>query len=626
MSNVLFFASANTLRRQLAENEMLRRTLDLDWSATAIGTIKGWPESLTVAARLVLSASAPCALLVGPSATLIYNDAVKAIFEGIGANGLGRSVFDMLPEAADFYRDAIALCAAGGMPSFRDRPLRIARNGGHETAWFDIDFTPVLESDGTYGAILINVFETTGKVQALRASQRAEEQLHLALDASGMIGIWDYDITAGRVMTDERFMMLFGIEGPWSADGIPLSSFTERLHEADRDRVVAEIEAAIRTRGNFRSQYRVTDTGGTAHWVLASGHVIGDQEGNPVRFPGVAMDVTTQVEANAALAESEARFRTLAEAIPQIIWSSDADGRHDYFNSRWSDFTGLNSVTAGADAWKALVHPDDVARVFAVWNKARETGEPYEIEYRFRHHSGEYRWLLVLALPQRHADGSIARWFGTSTDIHESKLIAVERDIIAGELHHRIKNLFSIVGALVSLSARSARDVESYAADLGGRILALNAAHDLVRPMSAQLPAQTLNGLARRLLAPYEGPRGARLSCEGEDVPLSEGAATSFALVFHELATNAAKYGALSAPDGHIVLKTRLEDGRLRVTWKEMGAAGASDTPSASGGFGSKLIALMIEGQKRGKVERYWEADGLRIEIDIPAHAVEPQK
>jgi len=626
MSDMLLSASAHRLRRQLAKNEMLHHTLDFDWPTTAIGAIDSWPDSLQTMTRFVLGASAPFALLIGPHAILIYNDAIKAIFEGIGAGGLGRSVFDVLPEAADFYRDAIALCAAGEVPSFRDRPLKIARNGGHETAWFDLDFTPVLESDGSHGAILVSAFETTGKIQALRASQSAEEQLHLALDASGMIGIWDYDIATDRIVTDERFVKLFGIEGPWLANGIPLPIFTGRIHEADRDRVVAEIETAIRTHADFRSEYRVTDTAGAVHWVLASGHVIEDADGNPVRFPGVAVDVTAQVEANAALAESEARFRTLAEAIPQFIWSSDADGRHDYFNSRWYDFTGLHPATADADAWKSLVHPDDVDRVFAVWNKARETGEPYEIEYRFRHHSGEYRWFLVLALPHRDANGSIARWFGTSTDIHESKLVAVEREIIAQELHHRIKNLFSIVGALVSLSTRSALDVKSYAADLSGRILALSAAHDLVRPASAHQPAQTLHRLAQRLLDPYAGPDGPRLACEGEDVPLSEGAATSFALVFHELATNAAKYGALSVPNGRIELGTRFEDGRLHVTWKETGVNGVSDTPSASGGFGSKLIALMIEGQKRGTVERYWETDGLRIEIDIPAHAVEPQK
>jgi PAS domain S-box-containing protein len=342
-----------------------------------------------------------------------------------------------------------------------------------------------------------------------------------------------------------------------------------------------------------------------------------------MRFPGVAVEVTAQVEANAALAESEARFRTLAETVPQIIWSSDGDGQHDYFSSRWYEFTGQDPTAPNNDIWKDLIHPDDRKRVFEVWDRARATGARYDIEYRFRHHSGMYRWLLVMAMPQMDANGRISRWFGTSTDIHESKLIGAEREIIAHELNHRIKNLFAVFSALINLSARSAHDIKSYAADLTGRIAALDKAHDFVRPTSGLLPAQTLHALLKSLLSPYAATQTSRLSFEGQDIVLGEGAATSFALVFHELATNAAKHGALSVPAGHVRFKTRLEGGRLKATWKETGTT-ATDEPPASGGFGSKLLALMVEGQMQGRVSRYWEADGLRVEIDIPASSVAP--
>ena len=625
MSDLLFSAAAGEKNPRLRQSDMLRRTLDFDWSATDAGPIADWPESLKSVARLVFSSSAPLALLIGPAGILIYNDAIRMIFEGIGASGLGRSVFDVLPDAADFYRDVIAACAAGEAPSFRDRILKIARNGTTEPAWFDLQFAPVIDSDGTHRAILVDAFETTEKIRTLHAHRRAEEQLRLALDASGMIGIWDFDLTTRLVVTDERFTKLFGIEHPPSSQGIPQPVFIERIHPDDRDRVASEIEAAIAAGAEFRSEYRVTDTAGKVHAVLASGHVIDDAAGNPVRFPGVAVDVTAQVEANAALVESEARFRALAEAIPQFVWISDADGRQDYFNSQWAEFTGLDPATADPAAWKDLVHPDDKERVFTVWNHSLETGEALEIEYRFRHHSGVYRWFLVRALPQRHADGRIARWFGTSTDIHERKLIAVEREIIAQELNHRIKNVFSVVGALVNLSVRSATDVKSYASDLSGRIMALSTAHDVVRPTSAHLPAaRTLHSLVRQLLRPYADPRDARFAFQGEDIPLGEGAATSFALVFHELATNAAKYGALSVPDGHVVLRSGVEDGRMSAIWKESGVPCTADRAPSSGGFGSKLIALTVEGQMHGQARRQWEPDGLRLEISVPADVVMP--
>ncbi len=602
---------------------MLRRTLDLDWSATDLGPIENWPDSLKSSARLVLTASTPLALLAGPAGTLIYNDAIKMIFAGIGADGLGRSVLEVLPNASAFYREIIALCASGEAPSFQEKVLKVDRNGGSETAWFDLHFTPVIEGDGTHSAVLIHAVETTDKVRARRALERSQERLQMALDASGMIGIWDFNLATGLVSVDERFKKMFGVEGAQGAADTPLTAFTDRIGSDDRDRVIQEIDNAIRTRTDFRSQYQVTDSTGKARSVLASGRVVEDASGTPIRFPGVAVEVTAQVEANAALAESEARFRTLAETVPQIIWSSDGDGQHDYFSSRWYEFTGQDPAAPDNDIWKNLVHPDDSERVFAVWDRARATGARYDIEYRFRHHTGVYRWLLVMAMPQMDANGRISRWFGTSTDIHESKLIGAEREIIAHELNHRIKNLFAVFGALINLSARSAHDIKSYVADLTGRAAALSKAHDFVRPTSGLLPAQTLHTMLQNLVSPYSVAQTSRLSFDGQDIQLGEGAATSFALIFHELATNAAKHGALSVPTGHVRFTTRLEGDRLKATWKETGTP-TTDEPPASSGFGSKLLALMVEGQMQGMVDRYWEADGLRVEIDIPASSTAP--
>jgi PAS domain S-box-containing protein len=625
MPDILFFASVREKSRRLAGSVMLHKMADLDWSAMELGPIDSWPETLKTSARLVLTASTPLALLAGPSGTLIYNDAIMRIFASVGPDGLGRSAPDVYPNLADFYREIIASCAAGRAPSFRDRMFEVERNGGSETAWFDLDFTPVIESDGAHSAVMVHAFETTDKVRTRLALERSEERLRMALDASGMIGIWDFDLATGLVAVDDRFMKLFGIEGAPGTDGTPIEAFTDRIDGADRERVIEEIDTAIRMRTDFRSQYQVTDSTGRARSVLASGRIVENASGTPMRFPGVAVEVTAQVEANAALAESEARFRTLAETVPQIIWSSDGDGKHDYFSSRWYEFTGRDPAAPDNDIWKDLIHPDDRERVFKTWDSARATGAPYDIEYRFRHHSGVYRWLLVMAMPQRDVDGRISRWFGTSTDIHESKLIGAEREIIAHELSHRIKNLFAVFGALINLSARSVDDVKSYAADLTGRIAALSKAHDFVRPTAGLPSGQTLHALLKSLLSPYTDGQASRLSFNGQDIALGEGAATSFALVFHELATNAAKHGALSIPTGHVQFTTRLEGGRLKASWKEIGVPG-TDRRSASGGFGSKLLALMVEGQMQGRLDRYWEADGLRVEMDIPALSIAPAK
>lgn len=123
--------------------------------------------------------------------------------------------------------------------------------------------------------------------------------------------------------------------------------------------------------------------------------------------------------------EREAKFRVLADTMPQMVWSTLPDGFHDYYNARWYEFTGVAPGSTDGEGWNGMFHPEDQERAWSVWRKSLETGEPYEIEYRLRDAHGEYRWTLGRALPIRDADGKIMRWFGTCTDIHDHKMIQV---------------------------------------------------------------------------------------------------------------------------------------------------------------------------------------------------------
>lgn len=137
------------------------------------------------------------------------------------------------------------------------------------------------------------------------------------------------------------------------------------------------------------------------------------------------IDISDQVHSEAALRESEAKFRTITDAMPQMVWSTLPDGYHDYYNQQWYDYTGMPPGSTEGDGWNALFHPDDQERAWEAWRYSLKTGEPYQIEYRLRHHSGEYCWTLGRALPIRNDKGEITRWMGTCTDIHEQKLIQV---------------------------------------------------------------------------------------------------------------------------------------------------------------------------------------------------------
>src|SRR5690606_29742606 len=164
-------------------------------------------------------------------------------------------------------------------------------------------------------------------------------------------------------------------------------------------------------------------------------------------------DVSEQRHSAEALAESELRFRTLANAMPQMVWSTRADGYHDYYNDRWYEFTGAPEGSTEGEGWSGMIHPDDQDRAWPAWRHALATGEPYQVEYRLRHSSGAYRWALALALPIRDTDGRLVRWFGTCTDIHDSRLVAEERELVTQELSHRIKNIFAVLIGIISLSA-----------------------------------------------------------------------------------------------------------------------------------------------------------------------------
>jgi len=318
-------------------------------------------------------------------------------------------------------------------------------------------------------------------------------------------------------------------------------------------------------------------------------------------------------------AAGQITFRQLADAMPQMIWSTLPDGAHDYYNAQWYAFTGVPHGSTDGDGWNGMFHPDDQPRAWKAWNRSLETGEPYEIEYRLRHHSGEYRWTLGRALPVRDEGGRIIRWVGTCTDIDEHKRTAEQNEILSRELSHRIKNIFAVVNGLIALTARQFPAIKPLSAQLQGRIASLGRAHDYARPhsdRSAPHPGpQTLKALLKQILSPYPAIDEGRLAISGDDLKVDDRGATPIALVIHELATNSAKYGALSVPEGRIELNVSV-DSQVRIQWQERGGPPIACEPKEFG-FGTRLSEISIEQQLGGKIERSWDRDGLTVQIDV---------
>jgi PAS domain S-box-containing protein len=328
----------------------------------------------------------------------------------------------------------------------------------------------------------------------------------------------------------------------------------------------------------------------------------------------------TNAEARRELVDTDARFRVLADAMPQMVWSTRSDGYHDYYNARWYEFTGMPPGSTDGEAWNGMFHSEDQERAWSLWHHSLRTGDPYEIEYRLRNAAGEYRWTLGRALPIRAEDGRITRWFGTCTDIHDSRMLLEQREVVSHELSHRIKNIFSIISGLITFTTRFHPEMKAGAEALRDRVLALGRAHNFIGPDGvATGQAAGLNSLHRlldELLAPYRSHGDQRIIVAGEDIRVDDRSATPFALLFHELATNAAKYGALSLADGTVTVRTHLDGTSAFISWEENG--GPNVASPDHDGFGSKLIELSIVRQMGGIIERDWRPEGLVLRVTIP--------
>ena len=205
-------------------------------------------------------------------------------------------------------------------------------------------------------------------------------------------------------------------------------TWAEGLHADDRQPTSTAWEHSIATGKPYDIEHRVKMQDGDCRWARSRAFPRRDESGVIVKWYGTTQDIHEQKLIETRLAASEARFQAIADSIDQMIWSTRADGFHDYFNQRWYDFTGVPEGTTDGAGWSDVFHPGDHERTWDRWLRSLATGEPYHIEYRLRHRSGQYRWVLGRAQCVRDEQGRIERWYGTCTDIQE---IVEAREVLA---------------------------------------------------------------------------------------------------------------------------------------------------------------------------------------------------
>ena len=426
---------------------MARRIADFDWDGHALGPVARWPAALRTALSIVLNSRTPSYLAWGANYYGFFNDAYVPQLGLKLDTALGARFRDVWPEAWNVVGPIADQALAGEGGHFDNMPILTERSGVLERVYFTFSCSPVRDGHGDVVGVLCTTLDVRAEVLALQQSQQVEARLQLSLEASGDIGTWTVDLADNQVYLDARFARLFGLDAAAARSGVSVDYLFDRIHPQERAGVQAAMDSALASGDLFEAEYRISQLSGEEVWVMTKGRVFEDGTTGHRRFAGVAVDITERKLSEQAVKNSEAKFRTIADAMPQMIWSTLPDGFHDYFNQQWYDFTGVPVGSTDGEEWNGMFHPEDQEIARRMWSDCLASGNEYEIEYRLRHHSGEYRWVLGRALPVRDEGGAIIRWMGTCTDIDAHKHLQEElrnsnrqKDEFLAMLAHELRN------------------------------------------------------------------------------------------------------------------------------------------------------------------------------------------
>jgi two-component sensor histidine kinase len=308
-------------------------------------------------------------------------------------------------------------------------------------------------------------------------------------------------------------------------------------------------------------------------------------------------------------------LRIAADAAGVALWSWNVDTDEITMDERGFILWGV--PRQGPVTFEDLsvhIHPQDLDAVRAAFAATRAVLGAYETDFRIIL-DGEIRW--ISARGQGDDAGILDRiMFGIFLDVTGRKQAEEAHELIAGEMSHRVKNLLHVATLLTSVTARSAKTTEEMAHDLTDRLMALGRAHDLVRPIfGPEKKAALLGDLLAILLEPYNdlGAFGGRVRISVPKMAIGEDAATAFALIVHELATNSLKHGVLSMATGTLDVSCSAHAGDVVVVWTEQG--GRPVVAPASSGFGSKLINRTVLRQLGGSIVFDWSKEGVIITL-----------
>jgi PAS domain S-box-containing protein len=419
--------------------ERLRQT---DWSTTPLGLMDQWPQSLKTAVSICMNSRFPMFVWWSSELINIYNDAYIPVLGKRHPAAFGKPAKSIWGEIWQVIGPQAEAVMLRGESTWNDRVLLVMeRQGYSEDTWFTWSYSPIHDESGNVGGLFCACTEETARVIAERDLAKLLAELKSERANLGAI-IENAPAFIATLrgpdhvfeLVNQKYLDLIGgreVVGKPLREALPevvdqgFIDVLDRVYRTGEPHVGNESAVLLRNQSDGKSQRYVLTF---VYQALRDSN--GDVSG--VFVHGV--DVTDLTTSRAELGEREDRFRQVANATPQIIYTGTPDGRIEYYNRRWWEYIGV-SEDVGVDSirWEDYIHPEDLPRVTETWQYSIRTGEPQNVEFRLRSAAGKYRWFVARAEPARDAAGRIYRWFGTSTDIDNRKRIEA-RDRLLVEL------------------------------------------------------------------------------------------------------------------------------------------------------------------------------------------------
>ncbi|WP_299008211.1 PAS domain-containing sensor histidine kinase [uncultured Caulobacter sp.] len=294
--------------------------------------------------------------------------------------------------------------------------------GGREGAPLSEDELATMVIYLLCAAMVVAVAEgLRGAIQGLAKVKRdladAKERLRVTQTAAG-VGPWEFDLETGELYFSPAARRNIGapLEGP-----IRLADMATYVHPDDQEMARERVRAALAGSEDYEVEYRLADTSQGERWVHGRGEVIRDETGKPTRMIGLNFDVTNRRRAEERVRESEARFRSLADSAPALMWTTRPGGAREFVNQAYVDFAGLSYDEALTLDWRSRLHPDDLPNILKAQIAGEASLKPFSLEGRYRRADGEWRWLKSFSQPRLDSSGAFSGFSGIAFDITDAK-------------------------------------------------------------------------------------------------------------------------------------------------------------------------------------------------------------